>query len=113
MAKSTIQIRFENGTDEKRCEELLLVHASQLMAAADVNSTRSGGQHKAYLPLPEEGLILMCAGRQQAEKEGVNMGKPGIGPDYLMIAYRMEGPIGQYIRHHMETDPNAIIVPLK
>src|SRR5262249_45291553 len=105
--KEKAMIRYEQGTDKRRCTELLKVHASVLMAAADANLKRIG-MHKAHLPLPEEGLILCCAGRNQAEAEGMVFDNDAT---YLLIAWTWDGPIGQYIRKHYENDPNAIWVP--
>jgi hypothetical protein len=107
--KKKVQICFERGTNEAKCKRLLLAHDSELMGAADVNGGRVVGQHKAYLPLPEEGLILMCCGRVQAEKEGMEV---AAGAEYVMVAWTMAGEVGRYILHHMATDPNAVKVPL-
>ena len=107
--KKKVQMCFEKGTDEAKCKRLLLANDSELMAAADVNGGRISCQHKAYLPLPEEGLILMCCGREQAEKEGMEV---AAGAEYVMIAWTMAGQVGQYILNHMATDPNAVTVPM-
>jgi hypothetical protein len=105
--KELVMIRYEEGTDVRRCTELLKAHASTLMAAADVNLERIG-MHKAHLPLPEEGLILCCAGRKQAEAEGIAFDNEG---SYLLIAWSWDGPIGRCLRKHYENDPDAIRVP--